>query len=96
MEKIPQIQPISTLKHQHKEVLQLLDNGPVVLTQYGQAIAVLVHPQEWDKAVDEREALEDIIASLQAELALADGNDELYEINPDNFVAEVMNEAVPS
>ena len=94
MNKIPQIESISTMKHQYNHVLNKLQTGPVVLTQHGQAVAILVDPTEWDRAVDEREELKDVVALLKAELEIERGEDELVVVDPKTFVAEMINEPV--
>ena len=94
MEKLPQIESISHMKHHYKQVLNRLDAGPIVLTQHGQAAAVLVSPTAWNAAVEEREELKDIIAALKAELALERGEDTLVDIDPDTFIGEITGDAV--
>lgn len=94
MERLPRIESISTMKHSYREVLAQLSDGPVVLTQHGKAVAVLVSPNGWNRAADEREELLDEIALLKAELAIERGEDTLTEVNPDTFVAEMSDAPV--
>ena len=94
MERVPQIEPISHMKHRYNEVLQQLEAGPVVLTQHGRAAAVVVHPGQWNATLDERENLLDALAALRAELALALGKASWDEIDPDTFRTEVAGDAV--
>ena len=96
MDKLPQVESISRMKHQYNEVLTQLDAGPVVLTQHGRMVAVLVAPATWDAAVEEREDLKDIIAALRAELAIARGEEEPEPIDPDTFMSEILGESVPA
>jgi prevent-host-death family protein len=96
MNKIPQIESISRMKHQYNEVIAHLDAGPVVLTQNSKPVAVLVSPEQWNASVDELEDMKDIIAGLRTELAMALGEDTFEIINPDTFMDEIAGEAVSS
>ena len=94
MERVPQIEPISKMKHQYNDVLRLAESGPVVLTQHGRAAAVVIHPAGWNAVIEEREQLLDIVAALKAELALAKGETQWEEIDPSSFIAEITDEEV--
>ena len=94
MERIPQIEPISKMKHSYNEVLQRLEDGPVVLTQHGRAAAVVVDPAQWNAAIEEREELLDVIAALKAEAALSQGKAEWEDVDPAAFLAEITGDAV--
>jgi prevent-host-death family protein len=94
MERIPQIEPISKMKHRYNEVLQQLKDGPVVLTQHGRATAVVVDPAQWNAAIEEREELLDAIAALKAEAALARGEANCEDIEPAAFIAEITGDAI--
>ncbi|MFQ5796297.1 MAG: type II toxin-antitoxin system Phd/YefM family antitoxin [Candidatus Bipolaricaulia bacterium] len=39
----------SKLRQTQNEVLEKLSEGPVVLTQHGEATAVLVDPEQWNR-----------------------------------------------
>jgi hypothetical protein len=84
------------MKHHYNEVLRKLSNGLVVLTQHGQAVAVMAAPAYWDEVVEEREELLDVIAALKAELALARGDVQLEDIDPNTFIAEITGNAIPA
>jgi prevent-host-death family protein len=45
---IPELVPLSALRARQGEVLAKLRQGPLVLTQHGRAVAVLVSPEEWN------------------------------------------------
>ena len=94
MERVPQIEPISKMKHQYNEILRRLEDGPVVLTQHGRAAAVVVDPVQWNAAIEEREGLLDAIAALKAEVALSQGKAELEDIHPATFIAEITGDAI--
>ena len=48
MEVLPKIIPISQLRQRQSDVLKNLPDGPVVLTQHGRAMAVMVSPDQWN------------------------------------------------
>lgn len=79
METIPEIIPISDLRHRQNEILATLPKSPVVLTQHGRGLAVLVTIQQWNQLIELLDDQEDVIAALKAELELATGTDELVE-----------------
>jgi len=66
MAVIPEIVGISDLRLRQGEVLNKLQQGPVVLTQHSRAVAVLVSPEQWNKLVEELEDLQDILAAHEA------------------------------
>lgn len=79
MNKVLELIPISRLRQEQNEVLKRLAEGPVVLTQYGDAAAVLVDPDQWNQIVEELETWMDSFDALEARLALAIGEDEVLD-----------------
>ncbi|MBE2237395.1 MAG: type II toxin-antitoxin system Phd/YefM family antitoxin [Caldilineaceae bacterium] len=71
--------PISDLRFHQAEVLDQLQQRPVVLTRQGRAAAVLVSPDEWNSVVQQLEDLEDALAVLQARLQIETGVEELLD-----------------
>jgi prevent-host-death family protein len=90
MDIIPRITPISDLRHQPTKFLKMLLDGPVVLTQRGQAAAVLVSPNQWNSLIEQLEDALDTIEALKAKLSLAIGQAELVDW------AEVELETIPA
>lgn len=66
MYPIPEVQPISDLRHNQAQMLDRLDDGPIVLTQRGKAAAVLVGPAHWNRLMERLEDLEDTVDGLAA------------------------------
>lgn len=66
--KLPQIDSISNMKHNYVDFLRRLDKGPIVLTQHGQPVAVLLSTDEWNKAADEHENLQKEMAKLRKQI----------------------------
>jgi len=79
MNKVLELIPISRLRQEQNEVLKRLAEGPVVLTQYGDAAAVLVDPDQWNQIAEELETWMDSFDALEARLALAVGEDEVLD-----------------
>ena len=79
MDIVPNLVPISELRHQPTKVLGLLSKGQVILTQRGRATAVLVHPEQWNRFIEELEDALDAVDALKAKLSLATGEDELVD-----------------
>ena len=59
MSKIPELVPISDIRQRQTEILASLSTGPVILTLFGKAAAVMVSPAEYDRMVTALEDLQD-------------------------------------
>ncbi len=79
---VPELVGISTLRLKQNEILNKLSEGPVVLTQRSQAVAVIISPEQWNRLVGEPEDLRDILAAREAR---ADAEPSL---NLDEYVAQ--------
>ena len=66
MHIIPNLFPISELRQRQNKILQMLPDGPVVLTQHGRASVVLVSPEQWNQMVIELEDLQDALDAAEA------------------------------
>ncbi|MBV7332133.1 type II toxin-antitoxin system prevent-host-death family antitoxin [Chloroflexi bacterium TSY] len=87
MDKIQQFVPITEMRLRHSQVLELLDNGPVILAQRSKPTAVLVNVDMWDNVAEYIDELEATIDALMAELKIARGETETY-ILAENEIAE--------
>lgn len=95
MYPVPQMAPISDLKHRHLEVFKRLKNGPVILANRSQPAAVLVSPERWNAIVEYIDDLECGIAALQTELAIAKGEDTLERLTPSEIEEWLGDEGLP-
>lgn len=50
-----------------------------MLTEKGEAIAILVSPEQWDRMVEELEFWQDSYAALEARYRVAVGEDEIVD-----------------
>ena len=66
MEVIPELVPISELRLRQNALLSKLHDEPVVLTQHGRAVAVLVSPSQWNQIAEELEELRDALEAMKA------------------------------
>jgi PHD/YefM family antitoxin component YafN of YafNO toxin-antitoxin module len=66
MIRMPVPLDISQLRLCQNEVLQKLEEGPVLLAQRGQAVAVMVSPEMWNEMVERIKDLQDALAVAQA------------------------------
>jgi len=76
MDKVQQIEPISTMQLKPTDILAKLGNGPVILAQRSKPVAVVVGVEMWDRIAAYLEDLEDALDAAKAELQLAKGEDE--------------------
>jgi len=58
---IPTLVGISDLRIRQSEILDKLQQGPIVLTQRTQPVAVLVSPEQWNQLVEQLEDLQDAL-----------------------------------
>lgn len=77
MNKVQQFVPISEMKLNQPQVLELLTAGPVVLANRSRPAAVLVSVKQWDNTVELLEDLADTVDALRMELAIAKGEVEM-------------------
>jgi PHD/YefM family antitoxin component YafN of YafNO toxin-antitoxin module len=79
MQSVPELMPISRLRQTQNKVLGKLPESPVVLTQHGRAVAVLVDPEMWNGLLEELETWQDSFAALEAKYQVAIGADEVLD-----------------
>lgn len=65
---VPQIEPITTMAKNHKTVLNMLANGPVILAQRSRPAAVLLSVSDYDKLIKRLEQFE-LLAEARRVLA---------------------------
>ncbi|MFN8489489.1 MAG: type II toxin-antitoxin system prevent-host-death family antitoxin [Caldilineaceae bacterium] len=97
MNKIPQIASISDLRNKHLEILARLVQGPVILANRNEPVAVLISPAEWDAIVEELDDYWCALEAAKAELAIARGESQVVQMTEqelDEWLTE--DEAVPS
>lgn len=62
MNRVPQIELITTLHHNYEALFGRLDQGPVILIQEGRSAAVLVSVTAWDRWAKRLAYLERVVA----------------------------------
>ena len=77
MNRVPKIIPISKLRQTQKDVLAELSETPVVLTQHGEAVAVLVDRSQWNQLLEELEDWRDSYEALEERYKIAVGQEEV-------------------
>lgn len=66
MNLLPEIIPISELRLRQNELLHSLSEKPVVLTQHGRAVAVLLQPDYYDRLIEQIEDLHLALDAIEA------------------------------
>lgn len=89
LSKVQQIVPISEMKLNQPQVLDLLGAGPVVLANRSRPAAVLVSIEQWDKLIERLEDQSDIIDALQMKLDIARG-----DVEVETFTADQLNQFI--
>jgi len=76
MPKIPEIVPITDLRHDSSAVLKRVraSRQPLIITQRGRAAAVMLSVEEYERAENERQILR-LLARGEKEIAAAKGYD---------------------
>jgi PHD/YefM family antitoxin component YafN of YafNO toxin-antitoxin module len=95
MYPVPQMAPVSDLKHRHLEVFKRLKSGPVVLANRSQPAAVLISPEKWNAIIEYIDDLECGLEALQTELAIAKGEDQFERLTPEEIQAWLGDDTIP-
>jgi len=74
---VPKLVPISKLRQRQNEILAKLSESPVVLTQHGEAVAVLVGPEMWNQLLEELETWQDSFDAVEAKYRILTGEEEV-------------------
>lgn len=74
MNTVPQIEPVTRMQRDHKELLAMTGNGPVILAQNSRAAAVLVSVEEWDRRAKRLDYLERLLLGDQGVTEVNAGN----------------------
>jgi prevent-host-death family protein len=69
MDPLPEMVPISEMRTRQNELLAQAAEAPLVLTQHGRAVAVLLGPDSYNRLL---EHVEDLQLSIDGALARAD------------------------
>lgn len=95
MYPVPQMAPVSELKHRHRDVFRRLKDGPVVLANRSQPAAVLVAPERWNALLEYVDDLECEVEALKTELALARGEDQVERLTEAEIADWLKGDALP-
>jgi prevent-host-death family protein len=63
---LPDVIPISELRLQQNKLLRSLSDKPVLLTQHGRAVAVLLRPDFYNRLVEQIEDLQLALDAIEA------------------------------
>ncbi|MCD6288902.1 MAG: type II toxin-antitoxin system Phd/YefM family antitoxin [Anaerolineae bacterium] len=72
---LPAIMPISAMRKRQQDVIAQMKERPVVLTQHGEAFAVLVSPQQWEELIERLEFLEDSLDAIEIKRQIEAGEE---------------------
>jgi PHD/YefM family antitoxin component YafN of YafNO toxin-antitoxin module len=94
--RVPQTVSMNDIKNHTAAVTKKFTAGPVVLMNRATPQAVLVSPQQWNALLDSLEEMQDAIVTLQAELAVANGESQVESVEDvDAFLSEVLGKNEP-
>jgi len=85
MERVFPVKPISDLRKEQAEMLSLLDETPILLTNRGSAAGILVNVDHWNKTANELARLRRIIQGDKAFAEMSAGN--YVELEPEDMLA---------
>jgi len=66
MGALPELVPISELRVRQAEILDKLNRGPVILTQYSKAAAVMMSVEQYNHMIEALEDLQDALDAVEA------------------------------
>jgi PHD/YefM family antitoxin component YafN of YafNO toxin-antitoxin module len=93
MYKILPTMPVSDLRTQQAVILGQLSETPILLTQRGQGAGVLVHPETWNKMVDQLEHLMHLELLRQRAAEIARGEYMTFEEFDQELVRRGLHDA---
>ena len=98
MDRIMKTISLSDFRNHQLETLAAIEQSPVVLTQNGRSAALLVIPEQWNTLLEQIADLEDTVAALEMELAIARKEVAVQTVtDPEQFRREMLqHEAVPA
>lgn len=92
MSALPQVVPISDMRVRQNELLAELKNGPIIFTQFGRSVAVLVGVDQWNELQNQLEYLEDSLDAIEIQDRIKAGEEPVRSW--EEFEAEL--DAVPA
>ncbi len=96
LSRVPQTASMNDMKNQTASVTAKFAKGPVVLMNRATPQAVLVSPSQWNAILDSLEEMQDAILTLQTELKIATGQEQVETVDDSAaFSAEVLNKNAP-
>lgn len=66
MDPLPEVVPISELRLRQNDLLEKVSAKPIVLTQHGRAVAVLLGPEPYNRLLEHIEDLQLAIDAVEA------------------------------
>lgn len=98
MDRVMKTISLSDFRNHQLETLAAIEQSPVVLTQNGRSTALLVIPEQWNTLLEQIADLEDTVAALEMELAIARKEVAVRTItDPEQFRREMLqHEVVPA
>lgn len=66
MDPMPDVIPISELRTRQNELLEGISEEPILLTQHGRAVAVLVGPEPYNRLLEQLEDLQLALDAVEA------------------------------
>ena len=66
MDPLPEVVPISELRLRKNELLKQVSEKPIVLTQHGRAVAVLLGPESYNRLLEHIEDLQLAMDAVEA------------------------------
>ncbi len=64
--ELPEVVPISEMRVRQKELLERASDKPIVLTQHGRAVAVLLTPESYNRLIEQIDDLQLAIEAVEA------------------------------
>ena len=88
--------PVTDMARRSKEVLAMLQNGPVALYQRSEPAAVMVLPSVWKGIINELEDLRDVLAAYRAEIEIWEGRAKTTPVDIEQMKTELEDAQVPA
>jgi prevent-host-death family protein len=81
MHRLPQIASVTDFRNNYVQLVERLNDGPVILAQRSKPIAVVISPQQWDRMADELAQLRRIVEGDRQLAEIDAGNYEVFDFS---------------
>jgi prevent-host-death family protein len=81
MNRLPQMASVTDFRNNYVQLVERLNDGPIILAQRSKPVAVVISPQQWDNMADELAQLRRIVEGDRQLAEIDAGNYEVFDFS---------------